>query len=64
MSMSCRAIGVTDVIRLEPENAVDWRWTETAEWEGLVAEGKTSWTSLDIARVTRLASTIWEAGEE
>ena len=64
VSMSCRAIGVTDVIRLEPENAVDWRWTGTAEWEGLVAEGKTSWTSLDIARVTRLASTIWEAGEE
>jgi 8-oxo-dGTP diphosphatase len=64
VSMACRAIGDTESIRLEPENAVDWRWAGTAEWEGLAAEGKTNWAPLDVARVTRLASTIWEASEE
>jgi ADP-ribose pyrophosphatase YjhB (NUDIX family) len=64
VSMACRAIGDTEAIRLEPENAVDWRWAGTAEWEGLAAGGRTSWASLDVARVTRLASTIWEASEE
>jgi 8-oxo-dGTP diphosphatase len=64
VSMACRPTGDTAAIRLEPENAVDWRWAGTAEWQSLVAEGKTSWASLDVARVTRLASTTWEVSEE
>ena len=64
VSMACRAPHGTEAIRMEPENAVDWRWAGTAEWGGLAADGMTSWASLDVARVTRLASTIWEASEE
>lgn len=65
VSMACRAPGDTDTVRLEPENAVAWRWIDAEGWRHLAVEGKTTWTPEDVARVTRLASTIWEIpGEE
>lgn len=63
ISMACRATGDSDVVRLEPENAVDCRWAGAAEWERLAAEGNSSWEPVDVARVTRLASTMWEASD-
>ena len=63
VSMACRATGDSDAVRLEAENAVDWRWAGAAEWERLAAEGKSSWEPVDVTRVTRLASTMWEASD-
>jgi hypothetical protein len=61
--MACRARGEFYPVRLESENAVDWRWATAEEWGRLAAEGKSSWEPLDVARGTRLAATIWETGE-
>jgi 8-oxo-dGTP pyrophosphatase MutT (NUDIX family) len=63
VSMACRVRGEFYPVRLEPENAVDWRWVTAEEWGRLAAEAKSSWEPLDVARGTRLAVTIWETGE-
>ncbi len=64
VSMACRVRGDSEAIQLEPETATDWRWAGASEWESLAVAGKSSWDPLDVARVTKLSSAIWEASEE
>lgn len=61
VSMACHADGEAGAIRLEPDNAVEWRWSTVSDWEGLADAGKTSWERAHVRSATRLASTIWEA---
>jgi 8-oxo-dGTP pyrophosphatase MutT (NUDIX family) len=62
ISMACRTRGDFFPVRLEPENAVDWRWETAEEWGRLAAEGHSTWEPLDVSRATRLAAATWETG--
>ena len=61
VSMACHATGDVTSIRLEPDNAADWRWATSREWEVLARRGKSSWDCSDVRHATRLASATWEA---
>ncbi len=61
VSMACRLTdeAEADRVRLGEEH-VAWAWRTAEEWEALAAEGKSSWTPVDVRKVTRLAVEIWE----
>lgn len=57
VTMACRADGDRP-LRLDPAEAVDWRWVCRAEWLAMAAAGLTPWTPGDIVSATTLAATL------
>lgn len=64
VNMACRAVGDLDHVRLEPDGATEWRWASAREWEELAATGRSSFRTLDVRRVTRMATVLWETEDE
>ncbi|MCL5736079.1 MAG: NUDIX hydrolase [Actinobacteria bacterium] len=64
ISMACRVEGDPDAIRLEQDQAVEWRWFDTPGWKRLAGEGMSSWAPDDVSKVTSLASALWEVSGE
>jgi 8-oxo-dGTP pyrophosphatase MutT (NUDIX family) len=64
VNMACRAIGDLDHVTLEPDGATEWRWVSAREWEDLAATGQTSFRTLDVRRVTRMATVVLETEDE
>ncbi len=64
VSMACKLLAGCHQVRLEPGEAVDWRWVGAMEWEELAAFGRSSWSVRDIRRAIRMAAILWDTEEE
>jgi 8-oxo-dGTP pyrophosphatase MutT (NUDIX family) len=58
VSMACRPVGISDELRLQPEEVTAWRWSTSEEWQTLAAAGRTSWALTDVQKATRTALTL------